>query len=278
VIKIEKEMGVTQEQLKRVSQEITTKTRELASNLTEHVTQTEIDSGAIRQEIVELGDRVNRRVIDEVRTVTDSIEDCRNQIIAEKERNASKFQKFEQEIQTLKGTIVARVASESISVAKGNTGLNQGTSVKVASQNSSNSSGGVSGVNLSHDMSNCSDVANSDKSLVSNATAVNTNSEMPLSSELLHELTLPLFVDCNKQSVLAFLSDLDLFFEIKRVPESLKLPLVSRRTGSALSIRKYVHMKALNRNFQNYFGTSWSSPGFVAMFTKVDTTGTVAKQ
>jgi F0F1-type ATP synthase membrane subunit b/b' len=46
--KIEKEMGVTQEQIKRVSQEITTRTCELATNLTEHVTQTEIDSGTTR--------------------------------------------------------------------------------------------------------------------------------------------------------------------------------------------------------------------------------------
>jgi hypothetical protein len=224
--KIEKEIGVTQEQIKRVSQEITTKTRELATNLTEHVTQTEIDSGAIRQEIVELGDKVNRRVTDGVRAVADSVEDYRNQITAENERYASKFQKFEQEIQAMKGTIAARLASESISFATRNTELNQVTSVKVASQNSINSPGEVSGVNLSHNMSNCSDVANSDLSLVSNATVVNTNSEMPLSRDLLHELTLLLFVDCNKQSVVAFLRDLDKFFEIKRVPESLKLPLV----------------------------------------------------
>jgi uncharacterized NAD(P)/FAD-binding protein YdhS len=71
--KIEKEMGVTKEQIKRVSQEITTRTCEPATNLTEHVTQTEIDSGAIIQEIVELGDRVNSRVTDEVRTVADSV-------------------------------------------------------------------------------------------------------------------------------------------------------------------------------------------------------------
>jgi uncharacterized protein (UPF0210 family) len=40
--KIEKEMGVTQEQIKRVSQEVTTRTCELAISLTEHVTQTEM--------------------------------------------------------------------------------------------------------------------------------------------------------------------------------------------------------------------------------------------
>jgi hypothetical protein len=95
-------MGVTQEQIKKVSQEIATRTRELATNLTEHVTRTEIDSGAIRQGIVELSDKVNSRVTEEVRSVADSVEDCRNQIITEKERNESKFQKSEQEIQNWK--------------------------------------------------------------------------------------------------------------------------------------------------------------------------------
>jgi HSP20 family molecular chaperone IbpA len=97
-VKIEKEMGVTHDQLKQVSQEITTKTRELTVSLTEYVTQTEIDSGVIRTEIVESADRVNRRVTAEVKMVTDSIEDCKNQAIAEKKMNALKLQKLEQEI------------------------------------------------------------------------------------------------------------------------------------------------------------------------------------
>jgi hypothetical protein len=150
--KIVKEIGVTQEQIKNVSQEITTRTRELTTNLTEHVTQTEIDSVAIRQEIVKLGDRVNSRVTDEVRIVAGSVEDCRNQMIAEKERNESKFHKLEQEIQTIKGEIAVRLASESSSVAKRSTELNQVASTKEASQSSINSSGGMSGVNRSHNV------------------------------------------------------------------------------------------------------------------------------
>jgi F0F1-type ATP synthase membrane subunit b/b' len=74
--KIEKERGVTQEQIKKLSQELATRTRELAKNLTEHVTRTEIDSGDIRQGIVELGNKVNSRVTEEVRSVADSVEDC----------------------------------------------------------------------------------------------------------------------------------------------------------------------------------------------------------
>jgi hypothetical protein len=75
-------------------------------------------------------------------------------------------------------------------------------------------------------MSNCGDVANSDLSLVSNATVVNTNSEMPLNRDTLSELSLPAFLDCSKQSVVMFLRDLDMYFEVKKIPQNLKLPLV----------------------------------------------------
>ena len=33
-------------------------------------------------------------------------------------------------------------------------------------------------------------------------------------------------MDCNKQSVVTFMRDLDMYFELKKVPENLKLPLV----------------------------------------------------
>jgi hypothetical protein len=77
-------------------------------------------------------------------------------------------------------------------------------------------------------MSNFSDVANSDLSLVSNATVVNTNSEMPLHRDTLSELSLPAFLDCSKQSVVMCLRDLDMYFEVQKISENLKLPLVLR--------------------------------------------------
>jgi hypothetical protein len=77
-------------------------------------------------------------------------------------------------------------------------------------------------------MSSYSDGANSDSYHVSNATIVNTNSEMPLSHDTLSELSLLAFLDCSKQSVVMFLRDLDMYFEVKKIPENLKLPLVLR--------------------------------------------------
>jgi hypothetical protein len=41
-------------------------------------------------------------------------------------------------------------------------------------------------------------------------------------------LSLLSFVDCNKQSVVTFMLDPDMHFEIKKVPENLKLRLVLR--------------------------------------------------
>ena len=51
---------------------------------------------------------------------------------------------------------------------------------------------------------------------------------MPSNCDTLNELSLPGIVNNNKQSVVTFLRDLDMYFELKEAPESLKLPLVLR--------------------------------------------------
>ena len=63
---------------------------------------------------------------------------------------------------------------------------------------------------------------------VNDTAVVNATSEMPINRDSLSELSLPSFVDCNKQSVVAFMRNLDMYFELKKVPENLKLPLVLR--------------------------------------------------
>jgi len=77
-------------------------------------------------------------------------------------------------------------------------------------------------------MSTCIDVANVELSHVNNTAVVNATSKMPINRDPLSELSLPSFVDCNKQSVVAFMRDLDMYFELKKVPENLKLPLALR--------------------------------------------------
>ena len=81
----------------------------------------------------------------------------------------------------------------------------------------------MSKVNGSH---NVPDVANVELSHVNNTAVVNATSQMPINRYSLSELSLPSFADCNKQSIVTFMQDLDMYFELKKVPENLKLPLV----------------------------------------------------
>ena len=75
-------------------------------------------------------------------------------------------------------------------------------------------------------VSTCIDVAIVEFSHVSNTAVVNATSEMPINRDSLRKLSLPSFLDCNKQSVVTFVRDLDMYFELKKVPENLNLSLV----------------------------------------------------
>jgi len=77
-------------------------------------------------------------------------------------------------------------------------------------------------------VSTCIDVDNAELSYVNNTAVVNATSQMPINRDSLSELSLPSFVDCNKQSVVTFMWDLDMYFEFKKVPKNLKLLLVLR--------------------------------------------------
>jgi ABC-type phosphate transport system auxiliary subunit len=52
--KVNDHMDVAQRQIERVSQELNTRTRDLAADLTEHIAQTNNDLVAVRQEMAEL--------------------------------------------------------------------------------------------------------------------------------------------------------------------------------------------------------------------------------
>jgi len=57
---------------------------------------------------------------------------------------------------------------------------------------------------------------------------VNVTSDVFANNSLINELTLPKFHDSSKQILLHFLRDLDEYYRIKNIPESLKLPLAMR--------------------------------------------------
>jgi len=118
-----------------------------------------------------------------VKTVSDNLIECRNQILAEKESSLLKFQKVSREIEILKARLVSRQARENLSAAKGNTEQNQVANVNSASQSNISPSGSVSEVNVIHNVSSCTDVANVELSPVNNTAVVNATSEMPINRD-----------------------------------------------------------------------------------------------
>jgi hypothetical protein len=91
-----------------------TRTRDLAADITEHVTQANNDVVAVRQEMAEL-EQISSKETDGVKTVSDNVIGCRNQI---KESNFLKFQKVNQEIEILKARLASKQASKNLSAPK----------------------------------------------------------------------------------------------------------------------------------------------------------------
>lgn len=96
------------------------------------------------------------------------------------------------------------------------------------------------------------------------STIVSLPSDVFASNSPMNELSLPRFFDSSKQILLHFLRDLDEYYKIKNVPESLKLPLAMRAVTDPVArnwfstvygeLKGYEHFKTL---FTNFF---WNSP------------------
>jgi len=127
-------ISLAQTQIERVSHEMNTRTPELAADLTEHIIQTNNNVVAVRQKMAVLGEQISSKVTDGVKTASDSVLECLNQILTEKESNLLKFQKVNQYIETPKARLASRQASDNLSSAKGNTEQNQVANVNSASQ------------------------------------------------------------------------------------------------------------------------------------------------
>jgi hypothetical protein len=61
-----------------------------------------------------------------------------------------------------------------------------------------------------------------------NQTELSNESSVQWNSNLISDLTLSKFTDAAKQNAVQFLSELDSYFALRRVPETLKLQIVNR--------------------------------------------------
>ena len=112
-------------------------------------------------------------------------------------------QKVNQEIGVLKERLATKRVSEDLS-ATGSSEQRTLIDVNSTGHNAITLSGCVSETNGSQSKSTCSDVANVEISHGNNTNVVNATSDMPANHDFLSELSLPSFVDCNKQSVVTF--------------------------------------------------------------------------
>jgi hypothetical protein len=199
--------------------------------------------------------------------VSDRVAECSNQILAEKESTLLRLQKVNQEIEILKVGLASKQASENLSASRVNMEQIQLVKIANASQSAITPSASVGSNNLTdqgsvgeangcNNVSACGHVTNAELSHVSNTAVVNATSQMPVNQYSLSELSLPSFSDSNKQCVVTFLRDLDMNFEIKKVPENLKLPPVLRAIKDPFAqnwVSSEYHKKDSYQSFKSQF-------------------------
>jgi hypothetical protein len=117
-------MSVVQRQIERVSQEMNIGTCDFEADLTEHITQTNNDVVAVRQEMAKLGEQICSKVADGVNQVSQAKLECRHQILAANESSSLLFHKVNQEINVLKATLASKQTSEDLSASTGSTEQN----------------------------------------------------------------------------------------------------------------------------------------------------------
>ena len=78
------------------------------------------------------------------------------------------------------------------------------------------------------------------------------------------ELVLPTFSDSNKQVAVQFLRELENYFKLKQIPDSLKLPLTASAITCAYSkiwlSAVYHDLKDYEQFRENFANISWSKP------------------
>jgi hypothetical protein len=162
-------------------------------NLTEDMSWLRKDTDL---DITSLRDSVNR--------VCEKPDDKMNENMSVVQSQIEKMsQKVNQEVEVLKAKLSTKRVSKELSAA-GSSERSVVIDVNSTGHNVMTPSRGASETNCTQSGSTCSDVANAEISHVNTTTVVNAIFEMPANRDSLSELSLPSFVDCNKQSVVTF--------------------------------------------------------------------------
>jgi hypothetical protein len=116
--------------------------------------------------------------------------------------------------------------------------------------------------------------------VANDVSVVNSNSGMLAQCNPLHELSIPVYKDSSKQVVTQFLRELDSYFQIKKTPENVRLPLAIRAIedhfaqGWISAIRhKLQSYNEFREQFSKFFGTICDRLKSRFQFTRINLIG-----
>jgi hypothetical protein len=162
---------------------------------------------------------------------------CNSQILAEKQECQAKFLKVNQEIDKLKERLSVNMTGDKtinnhnndcpvIALFNGN---QEGTVSAVSTSNQASDRRSMNVSRACQNVCKCSNTVQGEVSSVKvSDNHVNVNPGLLAGCSSLNELTLPIYSDHRAQVIGNFLKDLELYFDLKGVSESLKLPLATR--------------------------------------------------
>ena len=190
------------ESVKAVAHEMSSKIEVAKKDLSDSLTkQCREESENLKREVTSIRDSVD--------TVRETLDDKMKENMSVMQTQIDEVsQNVSQEIENLKARLTDKL------VSAGSSEQSAEIDVSDAGHNVMTPAKSVSETNCSQSESACSDVANVEISHVKTTTLVNVSSEMPADRDSLNELILPSFVDCNKQSVVTFVRDFDMYFEL----------------------------------------------------------------
>jgi len=253
----------------RITQEKNARAGHLLYDIKEYRTETENSLKQFGQDYSQFKEQMNSEQVTwqdkaggEMNKVKDSVILVEDGVTGIEAAAQSSIQTVNIEITYLRGQLAARQLTGSAIPSQ----ILPVTAVDV--ENSSQSNLEVAASVGNYHMGNCN-VNNCGTTVCGNATSqpnaiLNVKSDVFANNSPMNELTLPTFHGRSYQIALHFLRDLDEYYRIKNVPESLKLPLAMRAVTDPITKRwfntvygelhVYEHFKTLFTKFL------WNSP------------------
>jgi hypothetical protein len=186
----------------------------ITSKLDEYRTEVEKNLGAVRKEVSDLKQKVaERETTANLEEITIRLDSLQEQVTV-----ASR------QVEPVSGNSQTPLTNVTAGAEQGSCSYRI---VDLGESHVRNSQGSVNGCRMNENIPVLCNVTNSDINLSNTHEFVNRGLDQ-CHGNVLNDLILPKFADCHKQNVVHFLAELDAYFNLKNVPEPLRLPLAMK--------------------------------------------------